>query len=224
MPVGSVERDFMRKQIVGIVRKHVIMLLAGTAVGLLLLYLVYCLPVGSMREHVRQSLPMLQREFETENLIQEYPGTFMGAYTDCLMLENAIYQSEEHSMLEQILCMYRAESGTGAGWAPGYSLVDYLEGSPQPVEVTYARYWHGYLVALKPMLLLTSFTTLRLIAAWVQLLLLGGGSIIMHQKERKLSGSGVAGIGSLFILCQPLRLSVFEHLLLYPHGSAAGAA
>ncbi len=165
----------MGKRVFKTIRKHILFILAGTAAGVLLLLMVYCLPVGAMREHVCQSLPMLQREFETENLIVEYPGTFLGTYTDCLMLENAIYQSEDHSMLEQALCMYRGESGTGAGWAPGYSLVDYLEGRPQPAEVTYSRYWHGYLVVLKPLLLLTSFTTLRLMAAWGQLLLLGGG-------------------------------------------------
>ena len=190
--------------------------------GVLLLLMTYCLPVENMREHVRQSLPMLQREFETENLIQEYPGTFMGAYTDCLMLENAIYQSEDHSVLEQTLCMYRGESGTGAGWAPGYSLVDYLEGTTQPAEVTYSRYWHGYLVVLTPLLLVTTFTTLRLIAAWVQLLLLGGGTFGVRQKEREFSGRSIVGIGSIFILCQSVCIPVSEYLLLPSYDCTAG--
>lgn len=206
----------MRKQILGIVGKHVIMLLAGTAAGILLLCLAYCLPVEPMRVHVYQSLPMLEREFGMENLIDEFPGTFVGSFTDCLMLENAVYQSEEHSMLEQILCMYRAESGTEIGWAPGHSLVDYLEYRPQPVEVAYSRYWHGYLVVLKPFLLLTTFTSIRLIAAWVQLLLMGGAFLACSRKGGKFLGAAfLVSVPFLyyFSLFASLSLSICYYIL-----------
>lgn len=192
-------------------------LLGGTAAGVLLLLMVYCLPVEPMREHVYQSLPMLKREFGAENLIEEYPGTFVGAFTDCLMLEHAIYQSEDHSMLKQILCMYRGESGTGAGWAPGYSLVDYLEGRPQSAEVTYSRYWHGYLVVLKPLLLLTTFTSIRLIATWVQLLLLGGAILACTRKKESFLGAALlVSVPFLYYvsLFASLSLSICYYILM----------
>lgn len=199
----------MVKRVLRSIRNHVILLITGTVLGVALLLTVYSLPTDIMREHVCQSLPMLEREFESENLIVEYPGTFMGAYTDCLMLENAVYESGEHSMLDQVLCMYRAESGMGAGWAPGYSLIDYLEGRPQPAEVTYSRYWHGYLVVLKPLLLVTSFTTIRLIASCTQLILLGGGNNLLQQEKGELfCRCSYPCFGSLSVLCQPVCISV----------------
>ncbi len=175
---------------------HVALYFLAAMAGLFLLLLVYMLPTYPMREHAYRSVPMLVREFETENLIEEYPGTFLGGFTDCLMLENAVYESEEHSVFEQVLCMYRGESGTGAGWAPGYSLIDYLEGTAQPREESYARYWHGYLVVLKPLLFLTTFNSIRIIGAMVQLLLVG---MILTACGRR----GEHFLGTAFLLSVP---------------------
>ena len=132
------------------IRNDILLLAGGVVAGLLLLLLVYCIPVSPMKVHIRQSLPMLEKEFSDSELLEGYPGSLTGSFTDCLMLENAIYTSDEHTTLEQILRMYRGESGTGDGWAPGNSLADYAWDARQPREVEYARYWHGYLVVLKP--------------------------------------------------------------------------
>ncbi|MCM1099918.1 MAG: hypothetical protein NC079_06540 [Clostridium sp.] len=195
---------------------HIILLLGGTLAGVLLLWLAYCLPVEPMREHVYQSLPLLEREFEAENLIAEYPGTFMGGFTDCLMLENAIYRSDAHSLWEQILCMYRGESGTGDGWATGYSLSDYLAGIPQPAEVSYARYWHGYLVVLKPLLWLTTFPSIRLVAAWAQPLLIGLVVLVCcRRKDRFPALAFLVSVPFLyyFSLFTSLSLSICFYIL-----------
>lgn len=159
---------------------HIIVLLAGVMLGFAALLLVHLLPCAPMREHIYWSMEMIEKEFEDEVLIDGYPSTMTGNFTDCLMLEHAVYSSGQHSVLEQALLMYRSEShGTAAegeedGWWPGHSLRDYLTGIPQPREVSYPRYWHGYLVFLKPLLLFTSFSTIRLLQAAVQLILAGG--------------------------------------------------
>lgn len=145
----------------------------GAAAGLLALYLVFCLPLAGMRQHTWQSMPLLEKEFLDSELIMGYPATLTGLFTDCLMLENAVYENPEHTRLQQVLNMYRGESSQGDGWAPGISLRDYLEGIDQTREVEYARYWHGYLVILKPLLLLTTIPSIRLGASALQLLLLG---------------------------------------------------
>ncbi|MCM1215351.1 MAG: hypothetical protein NC331_16470 [Lachnospiraceae bacterium] len=149
-----------------------------------------------MKEHIYLSLPMLEKEFDSQDMIEGFPGSLTGNFTDCLMLENAVYQSDDHTMLEQILHMYRGESGTGDGWAPGYSLMDHLSGADQPREVEYARYWHGYLVLLKPLLFLTTFNSIRLFAAALQLLLVG--LVVMACARR-----GEDFLGKAFLLSMP---------------------
>ena len=170
-----------------IIRDHFIILVSGCLIGLAALLLVYMLPTEPMKNHVYWSLDMIEKEFTDEVLIEGYRATLTGNFTDCLMLEHAVYSSESHSLLEQVLHMYRAESyyneNDPDGWWPGQSLMDYLQGLPQPQEVTYSRYWHGYLLILKPLLLLTSVNTIRLFNAALQLIVAGFVVIAFCRKK-----------------------------------------
>ena len=115
------------------------------------------------------------------------------------MLEHAVYAGE-HSVLDQVMHMYRAESyydeNDPAGWHPGESLADYLVGREQPREVEYSRYWHGYLVVLKPLLLLTSVNSIRLLNSAIQLILVGICLILMTRK-------GDSGLAVAFVCAMP---------------------
>ena len=194
------------------IRNHIILLAAGAIAGLILLVLVHLLPIEPMREHVYWSMDMIEREFDNEILIDGYRSTLTGNFTDCLMLEHAVYSSEEHSLLEQVLHMYRGEScppetAGQAGWWPGQSLKDYLTGVPQPREVSYSRYWHGYLVLLKPLLLLTSFNTIRLLQSAVQLIL--AGCVVMA-----LCRKGAYPLAKAFLLSLPFLFFVSTYASL----------
>lgn len=68
----------MRQIILRKLGAHIAMLCGATAAGLLLLLAVYMLPVKPMEEHIRQSLPMIEREFEAGYLLEDFPGSFMG--------------------------------------------------------------------------------------------------------------------------------------------------
>lgn len=148
-------------------------LFAGSILGLLALYLVFCLPTDKMQEHVWRSFPYLEENLMDAGQITGYPASLAGSFTDCLMLEHTIYNNPTHSRLEQVLYMYRGESSDGDGWAPALSLEDYLRGAEQPREVEYSRYWHGYLLILKPLLMLTTLPSIRIAASSLQLLLVG---------------------------------------------------
>lgn len=184
------EQKYMEKKIKFTIY-HMLVLLTGVILGFAALLLVHFLPCAPMREHVYQSMGMIEKEFNDEVLIDGYESTLTGNFTDCLMLEHAVYSSDKHSLLEQALHMYRGETydlseGEGEVWWPGYSLKDYISGVEQPREVSYPRYWHGYLVFLKPFLFLTSFNTIRLFQAAVQLFFAGGYFWLSAGKARIL--------------------------------------
>lgn len=190
---------------------HLFLLAGGAFTGLLALILVYAIPVSPMKEHIYQSLPMLEAEFDSSELVEGYPASLTGSFTDCLMLEHAVYRSKQHTLLEQVLYMYRKESSAGTGWAPGYSLADYLKNIPQPLEAEYARYWHGYLVFLKPLVFLTTFNSIRIMASALQLIL--AGLIIISCCRRKEEFLGTAFLLSIpflyfFGLYSSLSLSI----------------
>lgn len=175
---------------------NLVLLFVGGMIGLLALRLVYFIPVEEMKEHVYQSLPVLEREFDDSLVIPGNEATLTGTFTDCLMIENTIYESKDYSIWQQIFRMQRGESGSEDGWMPGYSLKDYLEGTEQPAKVEYARYWHGYLLFLKPLFSLTTLSSLRIMSGIMQFVLAGLFLILCGKK-------GDSFIGIAFLLAVP---------------------
>lgn len=193
--------------------------MGGGIWGLIALLLAFLLPIDPMRAHVRQSLEMIEKEFADEVLVDGYPSTMTGNFTDCLMLEHAVYRSENHGLVEQVLHIYRGESCEEEdSWWPGQSLRDYLDGVPQPREVEYARYWHGYLIILKPLLLLTSVNALRILNSAMQLLLVGFVIMSFCRKDAwQLAVGFLLSLPFLFYLSTyaSLSLSICFYLMTF---------
>ncbi len=199
--------------------KNLLVLGISILAGFLLLLLVHLLPTDKMRENVYWSKDTILAEFDDQQVIDGYEATMTGSFTDCLMLEHAIYRNEEHSALEQAMRMYRGESCPEGGdaWWPGQSLVDYLDGVEQPVEAEYARYWHGYLVLLKPLLMITSLNGLRMLGALLFPALLGAVLMVCcYQRKIGLGMAVVAALPFLFFgtSFMSLSLSVCLYLML----------
>lgn len=205
-----------------IIRNNVLILITAPIIGLLLLLLVHLLPTETMRQNLHWSMDMITAEFRDELVVDGYRSTLTGNFTDCLMLENAVYSNDEHSVLEQVLHMYRSESNNVEGqyseWEPGRSLKDYLEGVPQPCEVEYGRYWHGYLIVLKPLLIFTSFNTLRLLNSALQLI--GIGFVVIgftRKKAEPLATAFLISLPFMFFISTfaSLSLSICLYLLVF---------
>ena len=156
--------------------RKIIILIASPIIGFILLLLVHLLPTGRMFEHVYWSLDIIVPEFQDETVVNGYRATLTGNFTDCIMLLHAIYDHPGHSNIEQSLMMYRPEflndPADPDGWQPGNSLVDYVVNHNVNREVAYGRYWHGYLIFLKPLLMITSLGSVRMFFAAFQLVLL----------------------------------------------------
>ncbi len=209
-------------KITSIMKRNIIILVLGAVIGLAALLAVHLLPTEPMKENVRWSMEMIEKEFSDEALITGYKSTLTGNFTDCLMLEHAIYTNPDRNFWEQALMMYRGESYYDEkdpdGWWPGQSLSDYVNGVSQPREVSYARYWHGYLVVLKPLLMLTTFNNIRLLNGILQLILVG---MVMLSLQKK--GSGV--LAKVFLVSVPflffvstfasMSLSICLYILLF---------
>lgn len=128
--------------------------------GFLLLLAVYSLPTEPMERNLADSAEVFLRE-------GSYPVTdILGTdsrldnYTDALMLLTAAYSGDE-SLTDRALKAYRYT--TSANEDPVLVLTaHYLDGKDVDT-VSYERYWHGYLLTLKPMLLMFSYSQIRLV-------------------------------------------------------------
>lgn len=194
--------------------KVIILLIAGIISGFALLMACYMLPTRIIDFHLTQSLPLIESEFLNSETILGYPATLTGSFTDCLMLEHAVYHSPNHNTLEQALMMYRGESSAEDGWAPGESLSAYLTNKPMAREVDYARYWHGYLVILKPLLIMTNLPTLRMMGGIAQYILLGAFLWLCYSKKIMPLGFSFC-VSALFLYLFSLYFSLSLSICFY---------
>ena len=208
----------MKKQVI----RKLIILIGAPIIGLVLLLIVNLLPNVNVYKHVYWSMDTIVPEFEDETLVDGYRATLTGNFTDCIMILHALYDHPGHSALEQSIMMYRPEFLNDPlnpdGWQPGNSLVDYVLNNNINREVSYGRYWHGYLIFLKPLLMMTSLGSLRLFFSAFQLILL---CFILIE----LTSKGMKRVAWAFLISMPfmfffstfasLSLSVCFYLVIF---------
>lgn len=146
-------------------------------VGLLLLVLVFLLPVEPMKQHVFDSMWLLEEEgtypevlpqvfvrmhpdnINLRTMILNNRGMARDNHTDSLMLGAATYDDGHmSSAMQKALMVYHDET---VPLAPYNSLLNYAETGTVTAPASYPRYWHGYLVILKPLLLILTYSRVR---------------------------------------------------------------
>lgn len=175
----------------------IIVLLCGL-IGTLLLCAVYMLPTEKMREHVTQDIDMIVEEgnypeFAGNYFVRMHPNninvkTFLlnnrgmarDNYTDAIMLGNAITNLHEIPLLQRALLVHR---GNAVEHQPIESLKVAIEAGTEMAVESYPRYWHGYLVILKPLLLVFSYTQIKYINIFLQTILV---ILLLNKINRKI--------------------------------------
>ncbi len=118
----------------------------GIFMATILMSLVYSLPTSSMKVNIENSYKILSEEGEYHNVnssFYKHTGQ-LDNFTDALMLNQAYYNNVDLSAIEK--AMLNQQNGWGIE-----GLFSLISGNTNEVN-SYARYWHGYLVFLKPML------------------------------------------------------------------------
>lgn len=147
-----------------------LILLSGIALGFILIVLTYLLPTNRIRENVEESIYTFYKEKAYYAVVDRYKGTQLDNYTDAIMISNAMYDGTENA-INKAVQVYRYINNSGGN--PAEQLVEYFTGKDiNWNKTTYSRYWHGYLLILKPALLIFNYTDIRMINQIVQTLLI----------------------------------------------------
>lgn len=148
--------------------KIICILLCGIVLGFLLMLAVYALPVEPMARNVRASVPALNgdwaKEESYEQLLPGYQSMQLDNTTDAAMLLLAVYESDAPLVTRAVECVrYNSQE-------PVYELLlRYGENGGEGMDsAPIARYWHGYLVLLKPLLLFLSYIDIRMVLTLAQ--------------------------------------------------------
>lgn len=131
--------------------------LLGLFLGTVLLEAVYLLPVAPMKAHVRESLDDFMAEGDNPFILEGYKGSSLDNSTDALMLGNAVFASEQ-PFYKAAMLVERAKDDEGETMT---ALQRYILEDDRHLTGDYSRYWHGYLVVLKPLLLFFNFGQIR---------------------------------------------------------------
>lgn len=180
--------------------KHIMILISVLVIGIIaggcLLIGVYCLPVSAMRVNVEKDFSLFGTDMVVR-LYENYTATQPDNYTDAIMLSNAIYEAgeETESVVTQSIMVYRHAV---EGMDPCENLVSYFEKDFRYQKEAYHWYWHGYLIFLKPLLLLLSYQNIRILNGC--LLTAGVSWILYLMKKRNIIRYVIAFSGAVLAL------------------------
>lgn len=171
-----------KKNALKMIWKTGLTLLAGGAAGLLLLLLVYLIPTEPMIRNARSSVDIFREEGASAQVTHGYVSTTLDNYTDAWMLRNAFYSGEESAWQKSLHVYYY---GYMDGQIDGVceSMIAWLEGKEGYERLSYARYWHGYLTVLKPLLYFFDYGDIRGILKFIELAIFACLCVLLERRH-----------------------------------------
>lgn len=156
-------------------------LILSILLGILAMTCVYILPTGRMLTQADRSLPVFENEGTGFFWAPGEPSARLDGFTDAIMMQTAVYVRDESPLKAAMRCS-RMEFSDGK-LAPVESLTQYVYGNRSGQVLDYARYWHGYLIFLKPLLLFFSLSDIRMMNGAFQLILACAVLLIAYRKR-----------------------------------------
>lgn len=139
------KRD-MKKKVYGLISMYFIV----PFVGMALLWLVHMIPVDKMMENVINSGDYIYNS--QNNINNALADTNLDRWTNSLMINESICQTSENALIRALKANYYI-TGDLASDTPYETLLSVVWGRTDTLNIaSYERYWHGYLVFLKPLL------------------------------------------------------------------------
>lgn len=176
--------------------------------GVLLLTLVFCIPVDTMIPHVGASMDTIIQDASeiSAGRLEHYIFEKKETYTDAIMVQNAIEKIDGKNPYEHAMWAYHMDLNDTT-WTPEVSVKYFSRNGDTSAMFLhqYSRYWHGYLVYLKPLLLLFTWEQILWIGAGLQVILMLAVLAVSVWKKHPQVGLAML-VGLLFM--KPLLMMV----------------
>ena len=134
-----------------------------------LMILVYLIPTDRMKQNVAKSAEIIVNEKDAYFWAPGEMNSRLDGFADAVILNTAIYDGPE-GPVEKAMMNYRLTHEEG--WM-SQSLYEVLTGNTDQLQpYDYSRYWNGYVVVLKPLLLVFSYSQIRIFRMFLQITLM----------------------------------------------------
>lgn len=167
--------------------KMIGMVIGAAIIGMILLWAVYCLPAEPMAKNVTESYYSLKALDDSQFLLNEDYWKAYDRGTNIIMLHEIIYPNTGNQLRDALLV---PTANYIAYWTEDWSEVlhDYASNRQYTAEDydSYARYWHGYLIYLKPLFLVMNLQDVNTLNAFVVALSTILVAYLMHKRLGKL--------------------------------------
>lgn len=172
-----------------LIGKSLLLIILCIGLGLILLMSVFTLPTNLIEKNVIKSAETFEEEGVYPQISVFGITSLLDNWTDAIMLCNAAYSSTNISLIDRTISVYRINVEEAEN--PAQVLVSYYSESNNGNDIgnisisSYSRYWHGYLVLLKPLLLCFTYSQIRIMNTIMQGLLCVLLIFIMAYKKLK---------------------------------------
>ncbi|MBR2762199.1 MAG: hypothetical protein IKD66_13645 [Solobacterium sp.] len=149
----------------------VLSILLSALAGFVLIVGVYALPKNRMVNNVIRSHALLESEGNYRYWASDITKTQSDNFSDALMADIAVNPGKNNLFYDAMINAYMAwpDTDNASEWLLRETGGEPLY--PGHAQVVYGRYWHGYLLWMKPLLLLFTIPEMRLINMGVTFLL-----------------------------------------------------
>lgn len=166
-------------------------------VGYLLLVLAYCLPVSWMQDNIKESATLIARETDADHRYY-MADNLNDLTTDSFMLLAAVHEDSESPWQAAADIMIDEYQGQ---MPQDVLIAEYQDGMEPDSEFSYGRYWHGYLILLKPILCLFDYGQIRYLMAACQLVLL---FLVLSRVQQRLGMRYALALLGAYIVLNPI--------------------
>lgn len=207
--IATSGKEFRVPRLVRAVRV-ILLLVAAVVVFLCAITLAYTVPNGPIVSHARSAADLLEAEGLRPTLFG-FSGPILDNFTDAVMIDTAIANKHVGALTNAL-----SSKRQGGSWGPIIGLRDTAKGH-MSTRYSYARYWHGYQVVLRPMLFLFDYGQIRYLNMLVLSVL---AFLTCISVRRSLGWSGLVAfaaalmLGGFYVVPLSLQFSSVTYLML----------
>lgn len=157
-------------------------LIFGLAGATMLMLMINLLPTDGMKKNITESVKVMEREGDYHEVLPGVISSRLDNFTDSIMLVSSAHR-ESTSLIERAMNIYRVRY---EGKTPSETLVSYGNGEEGYSTGVYSRYWHGYQIFLKPLLMFFNYQEIRYLNICLQFILIFAIATELVRREMKI--------------------------------------
>ena len=195
-----------------IIIDNIILFITVSFLAFLALVTVYSLPCSLVKKQIEKSLNVFEREGDYYDVFDGIQGSRLDNYTDAYFLQLCFIKKSE-APVDNALSAYALDYVDYEN-SPSKSLLAYFNGDKMDVIPRETRFWNGYVIVLKPLLMFFTYSDVRYLNMLLHIALLC--IFLALLQEKGMLRYGVAFVLTYISMCPiTIMMNIFYSCIFY---------